>query len=188
MEQIGQNFGFDQQITNDWIGANASSREKKEIQDEGRYKFIISNFVKKNVKGGKYQGAQMAELEFTLGGTKMKTWLILNMDFKQKIASFLKAVFGAENPPAGFWDQLVGREVGIYVNKVEDSFTNDEGKVITFMKNEVRYFLDKTLEHEWGAVSNPTVKELPKQEPAPSFGGSATGNSAIPPMNDDLPF
>jgi len=110
------------------------------------------------------------------------------MDFKQKIASFLKAVFGAENPPSGFWDQLVGREVGIYVNKVEDSFSNDEGKVITFMKNEVRYFLDKTLEHEWGAVSNPTVKETPKQEPTQSFGGSATGNSAIPPMNDDLPF
>jgi len=48
MEQIGQNFGFDQQITNDWIGANASSREKKEIQDEGRYKFTISNFTKKS--------------------------------------------------------------------------------------------------------------------------------------------
>ena len=56
------------------------------------------------------------------------------------------------------------------------------------MKNEVRYFLDKTLEHEWGAVSNPTVKETPKQEPTQSFGGSATGNSVIPPMNDDLPF
>lgn len=188
MEQIGQNFGFDQQITNEWIGANASSGgEKREIQDEGRYKFTISNFAKKNVKGGRYQGAPMAELEFTLGGTKMKTWLILNMDFKQKIASFLKAVFGAENPPQNFWEQLVGREVGIYVDKVEDSFTNNEGKLINFTKNEVKYFLDKTLEHEWGPVGNPTVKESPKQE-TKSFGGAVTGNSVIPPMDQSLPF
>jgi hypothetical protein len=128
----------------------------------------------------------MAELEFTLGGTKMKTWLILNMDFKQKIASFLKAVFGAENPPQNFWEQLVGREIGIYVDKIQDSFTNNEGKLINFTKNEVKYFLDKTLEHEWGPINNPTVKETPKKE-TKSFGGAAS-QETIPPMNDDLPF
>ena len=181
MSDIGQNFGWDQQISNDWVEQNTGF--KNEILENGKYLYKIIKLEKRTVSKGKYQNAPMAEIHYECGGSLVKEWIILNMDFKRKIANLLKAVFGSENPPAGFWDQLVGREIKLEIEKIEDAY---EGKV--FFKNVVKSHLDKTIDHTLGAyeVKAPMQNQVP---PAPSsFGGSATGNSAIPPMDDSLPF
>lgn len=178
MSEVGINFGWDQGISADWVEQNAGF--KNEILENGKYLYKIIKLEKKSVKQGKYANAPMAEIHYECGGSLVKEWIILNTDFKRKIANLLKAVFGAENPPAGFWDQLVGRDVKLEIEKVEDTY---EGR--TFFKNQVKAHLDKTVEHQMGAY------EVKPQEPT-TFGGSATGNSApkneIPPMDDSLPF
>jgi len=189
MEQIGQNFGWDTQLTAEQI-ANAAGeqKEKREIQDPGNYEFTISKVEKKVVKpGGKYAGAPMAQVHYVLGGTEVLDWIILNTDYKKKIANFLKAIFGAEQPPQGFWDQLVGRTIKLRIDKIKDKFTNQEGEEIEFDKNTVKWYLDKSIEHQMGPFE--AKAEVPT--PPPSFGGSATGNSAqpaAPVINNDLPF
>lgn len=192
MSEVGVNFGWDTVLTAEQINnAAGEQKEKREIQDPGNYEFIITKVEKKAVKpGGKYAGAPMAQVHFTLGGTEVVDWLILNTDYKKKIANFLKAVFGAEQPPQGFWDQLVGRKIKLRIDKIKDKFTNDSGEVIEFDKNIIKWYLDATLEHEMGPFEKSEVKVKPmRQTPVPDFGGSATGNSAQQaPINNDLPF
>lgn len=191
MSEIGQNFGWDTQLTAQQINdAAGEQKEKREIQDPGNYEFTISKVEKKEVKaGGKYAGAAMAQVHFTLGGTEVVDWLILNTDFKKKIANFLKAVFGAEQPPAGFWDQLVGRQIKLRIDKIKDTFTNDSGEVKEFDKNVIKWYLDKSQEHEMGPFEQTEVQPKPLNQSVPDFGGSATGNSAQQaPINNDLPF
>lgn len=194
MSEIGQNFGWDTQITAEQINNAASEqKEKREIQDPGNYEFTISKVEKKVVKpGGKYAGAPMAQVHFVLGGTEVLDWIILNTDYKKKIANFLKAIFGSEQPPVNFWDQLVGRQIKLRIDKIKDKFTNQEGEEIEFDKNIIYWYLDKDVEHQMGAfeiknVATPTMK----QGAVPAFGGSATGNSVPEPpaaVVNDLPF
>jgi len=193
MEQVGQNFGWDQTITNEWVEGNAGGqKEKREIQDPGNYELTISKVEKKTVKKqGNYTGAPMASIELVIGGTTVYENIILNTDFKTKIANFLKAVFGAENPPQGFWDQLVGRQVKVELIKYKDRFTNSNGEEIEFDKNGIKRFLDKTIEHKMGPFDQSEVKPMQqRQQAVPDFGGSATGNGAqqAPAINNDLPF
>lgn len=192
MSEKGTDFGWDTVLTAEQINnAAGEQKEKREIQDPGNYEFTITKVEKKEVKaGGKYGGASMAQIHFTLGGTEVVDWLILNTDFKKKIANFLKAVFGDQQPPAGFWDQLVGRQIKLRIDKIKSTFTNDEGETKEFDKNVIKWFLDASLEHEMGPFEKKEVEVKPmKQTPVPDFGGSATGNSAQQaPINNDLPF
>lgn len=193
-QQKGTDFGWDANLSQQWITEQASEqKEKREIQDAGNYEFKIISFERKTVKpGGKYAGAPMAALKYEIGGTIIFDWIILNTDYNQKIANFMKAVFGDQQPPAGFWDQLVGRSIMLEVDKTEETWTpEDKTEPVKFFKNNVKKYLDKTLEHKMGAFE---VKEIKApSQPSTGFGGPQGAppqmpESTAPPQDDSLPF
>jgi len=193
-QQKGTDFGWDQNLSQQWITEQASEqKEKREIQEAGNYEFKIISMERKTVKpGGKYAGAPMAALKYELGGTIIFDWIILNTDYNQKIANFMKAVFGDQQPPPGFWDQLVGRSILLEVDKTEETFTpDDKDEPVTFFKNNVKKYLDKTLEHKMGAFE---VKEFTPPKQKKGFGGSQPSapsempKSDVPAQDDSLPF
>lgn len=189
-QQKGTDFGWDANLSQQWINEQASEqKEKREIQDAGNYEFKIISMERKSVKpGGKYAGAPMAALKYEIGGTIVFDWIILNTDYNQKIANFMKSVFGDQQPPPGFWDQLVGRSILLEVDKTEETFTpSDKNEPVTFYKNNVKKYLDKTLEHNMGAFETQAPK---KETTAPSYSNPipAAPTTTIPPMDDTLPF
>lgn len=183
MSETGKAFGFDQDITNSWIEDNAGGGGSKALES-GIYDFRIIQMERKTSNGAKYKGNPMAQLVFEHESCTIYEWIILNTDYKQKIANFLKAVYGGENPPAGFWDKLIGQEVTLEVEKFVDSFTNSEGKTIEFYKNKIVKMLPKGGSYIMGANGKTPANE-PKRE-LPS--GETVTKSELEGNNHDLPF
>jgi hypothetical protein len=185
MSEIGKSFGFDQDITSEWIEDNAGSNGNKALES-GNYNFRIVEMVRKTCGGAKYDGNPMAQLVYEYEGTKIYDWIILNTDFKQRIANFLKAVFGNETPPKSFWDKLIGKEIILEVEKFVDVWVNKEGEEVESYKNKVV----KMLPFGEDFIFGPNGK-TPASEPKIKLRtGEVTTKSALEgvPPQQDLPF
>lgn len=182
----GQNFGFDKDISAEWIEDNAGANGPKALES-GVYEFKIVQMTKKTSKGAKYSGCHMAEVVMESGACKIYDWILLNTDFKQKLSNFLKSVYGAATPPSGFWDKLEGETVVIEIEKYVDSWTNNEGKEIQSYKNKIVSWLPKGTDEPLGPNGRVPAQEiqvnLPTGEKVPL--SELEGKPA--PM-DDLPF
>lgn len=169
---MSQNISWDQDYSQKFV--EEESYDKPEILDSGIYEFTITKLEKKTSKGAKYSGAPMAEISFNTGGCNLKSWIVLNVDFKSTIANFIRAIYGLEQPPQGFWDQVAGKNILLKVEKYQEEY---EGKM--YWKNKVQSYMAKDLEHKIGAFDTQPVEK--KAAPAQS-------EPSIPPMNDNLPF
>lgn len=179
----GTNFDFDKDISAEWIEENAGANGPKALES-GVYLFKIAAMTKKTSKGAKYSGCSMAELVLEADACKIYDWILLNTDFKQKISNFLKSVYGAAQPPAGFWDKLEGETVTIEIEKYVDSWTNNEGKEIQSYKNKIVKWLPKGTDEEIGPNGKVPAQEIKINLPT----GEAVPQSELEGKDDGLPF
>ena len=178
----GKNFGFDQDISQEWINDNAGSTGNK-VLESGTYEFRIEKLTKKTSNGAKYKGCPMAELQLSHESALIFDWVLLNTDFKQKIANLLKAVFGDNNPPSGFWDKLEGETLVLEVEKYVDSWVNKEGHSVESFKNKIIKYISKGLDIEIGPNGKQPVNSPKVTLPS----GEVTTKKELE-GDDDLPF
>lgn len=181
---MSKNISWDQDYSAEWIEQESFSGVKNEILDDGNYKFTIEKVVKRTSNGAKYKGAPMAEIHLVCGGALVREYIVLNTDFKQKIANLIRGVFGLNNPPPQMWDNLSGREITCKIERYEDEY---EGN--TFFKNRVVAFLAADLEHKIGPseVQNASKPTPIKKQPLPKE-AAPQEMAPIPEPVDDLPF
>lgn len=131
------NYTWDDVIEND-------GKERKEILPEGDYRFKVDKLEKTTVgSDGKYKGAPMAKMSFTLSGeegtSEMTCCIILNDAFDWKISGFFRAI-GAKKKGEKMvmnWREVEGKEGMAHVIVQDGEYKGKATK-----KNDIGYFID----------------------------------------------